>query len=357
MSAQPEASQSPATPLDVTTRSPATPLDVASQSPVTSADVATKRRVPRLVVGGRDITAGLGFAVLIALFVTLAALTSDAFLSQTNVTNLLKQMVTVGLLSYGMLVVILTGGIDLSVGSVVAFAGIVTAGLVNDLPIPLAMVVGLASATVFGVINGTLVARFGLAPFVVTLASLTTIRGLAFVYSEVPIAPTDAGFLTLGSTMLGPVPLATVIMLAVFLGGGVFLGRTPAGRSIVAIGGNAETVRLAGINVRRHVIAAYAISGACAGLAGIILTSRVGIAQPSVGVAFELDAIAACVIGGASLAGGRGSAKATFGGVLVLVLINNLLNLYSVQSFWQQVLKGLIIVAVILIQRSNRPRA
>ena len=200
-------------------------------------------------------------------------------------------------------------------------------------------------------------ARFGLAPFVVTLASLTTIRGLAFVYSDVPIAPTDTAFLSLGSAMVGPVPLATLIMLAVFVTGGVFLSRTPAGRSITAIGGNAETVRLAGINVRRHIIAAYAISGACAGVAGVILSSRVGIAQPSVGVAFELDAIAACVIGGASLAGGRGSARATLGGVLVLVLINNLLNLYDVQSFYQQVLKGLIIIAVILVQRARRLKA
>ncbi|MEV6866461.1 ABC transporter permease [Streptosporangium subroseum] len=314
------------------------------------------RRYPRLVLGGRDLTVEVVFVTLVVLLVAVAASTSDTFLTQTNLTNLLKQMVTTGLLAFGMLVVILTGGIDLSVGSVVAFSGILSAGLVSGLPLPVAIVAGLAAGIVFGLINGTLVARFGLAPFVVTLAALTTIRGLAFVYSEVPISPENESFLTLGSAMVGPVPLSTVIMLAVFLVGGVFLTRTPAGRSIVAIGGNAETVRLAGINVRKHVILAYAISGACAGLAGVILASRVGIAQPSVGVAFELDAIAACVIGGASLAGGRGSAKATFGGVLVLVLINNLLNLYGVQSFWQQVLKGLIIIAVILVQRTNRAR-
>jgi ribose/xylose/arabinose/galactoside ABC-type transport system permease subunit len=292
---------------------------------------------------------------LIVALIGVAAATSESFLTRTNVTNLLKQMVTTGLLAYGMLVVILTGGIDLSVGSVVAFSGIITAGLLTDLPIPAAMAVGIAAGVFFGLVNGTLVAHFALAPFVVTLATLTTIRGLAFVYSEVPIAPTDPGFLSLGSAMVGPLPLITLIMFAVFVVGGLFLARTPAGRSITAIGGNAETVRLAGINVRRHVIAAYMISGFCAGLAGVILTSRVGIAQPSVGVAFELDAIAACVIGGASLAGGRGSAIGTFGGVLVLLLINNLLNLYSVQSFWQQVLKGLIIIAVILVQRTNRP--
>ncbi|MFC7584628.1 ABC transporter permease [Nonomuraea antimicrobica] len=300
---------------------------------------------------GRDITAEAISAAVIVLLVVVAATTSDTFLTPVNLTNLLKQMVTTGLLAFGMLVVILTGGIDLSVGSVVAFSGILAAGLSAGLPIPVAMVVGVAAGIAFGLVNGTLVARFGLAPFVVTLASLTTIRGLAFVYSEVPVTPSDPAFLSLGSAMLGPIPLITVIMAVVFAAGGVFLSRTPAGRSIIAIGGNAETVRLAGINVRKHVILAYAISGACAGLAGVVLASRVGIAQPSVGVAFELDAIAACVIGGASLAGGRGSVRATFGGVLVLVLINNLLNLYGVQSFWQQVLKGLIIIVVILVRR------
>jgi ribose/xylose/arabinose/galactoside ABC-type transport system permease subunit len=293
-------------------------------------------RPPRLVVGGRDRTVEAGFTALVVLLIAVAALTSETFLTPTNLTNLLKQMVTIGLLAFGMLVVILT------------------AGLVADLPIPAAMAVGIAAGIGFGLVNGVLVARFGLAPFVVTLAALTTIRGLAFVYSEVPIAPEDPGFFRLGSALLGPIPVSTIIMLVVFGLGAIFLTRTPAGRAIVAIGGNAETVRLAGINVRRHVVLAYAISGTCAGLAGVILASRVGIAQPSVGVAFELDAIAACVIGGASLAGGRGSAKATLGGVLVLVLINNLLNLYGVQSYWQQVLKGLIIVAVILVQRSSR---
>ncbi|MFD6334607.1 ABC transporter permease [Streptomyces niveus] len=313
-------------------------------------------RLPRLTVAGHDITVETGIVALLVVFVVVAGSTTEAFLTEGNITNLLKQMVTTGLLAYGMLAVILTGGIDLSVGSVVAFSGIVAAGLSSGLPVPVAMAVGVASGIGFGLVNGALVARFQLAPFVVTLAALTTIRGLSFVYSETPVAPEKPGFFELGSAVIGPLPVSTLIMLGVFLVGGVFLSRTPAGRSLVAIGGSAETVRLAGIGVRRHIVLAYTISGACAGLAGVILASRVGIAQPSVGTAFELDAIAACVIGGASLAGGKGSVRATFAGVLVLALINNLLNLYDVQSFWQQVLKGLIIVAVILIQRTGRFR-
>ncbi|WP_106429388.1 ABC transporter permease [Streptomyces sp. SPB074] len=314
------------------------------------------RRRARIVVAGRDLTLETGLVLLLVAFVVVAGITTDAFLTEANLTNLLKQMVTTGLLAFGMLTVILTGGIDLSVGSVVAFAGILAAGLSSGLPVPLAMLVGLLAGLGVGLVNGVLVARFQLAPFVVALAALTTVRGLTYVYSETPVGPEKESFFKLGSTSVGPLPVSTLIMLLVFLAGGVFLSRTPPGRTLTAIGGNVETVRLAGIGVRRHLVLAYAISGACAGLAGVVLASRVGIAQPSVGTAFELDAIAACVIGGASLAGGRGSVRATFGGVLVLALVNNLLNLYDVQSFWQQVLKGLVIIAVILVQRTGRLR-
>jgi ribose/xylose/arabinose/galactoside ABC-type transport system permease subunit len=242
-------------------------------NPALTTSVTLGRR-PRVVVGGRDVTVPLLFTLAFLALVLVAALTTDTFLTERNMSNLLKQMVTTGLLAFGMLCVILTGGIDLSVGSIVAFAGIVAGGMSAGLPLWLAFLIGASCGLVFGVINGGLVARFGLAPFVVTLASLTTIRGLTFVYSEVPIAPEAPGFFALGSTMLGPIPLATVIMLTVFAVGGVFLNRTPAGRSIIAIGGNAETVRLAGINVRKHIVLAYTISGACAALAGVILVSR-----------------------------------------------------------------------------------
>lgn len=291
------------------------------------------------------------FAVAFVVLLAVAATTTDSFLTDDNLTNLLRQSVTTGLLALGMLMVILTGGIDLSVGSIVALAGIVAAGLAADLPVWLAMAIGVASGIACGVVNGVLVAHFRLAPFVVTLAALTTIRGLSYVYSETPITPTEISFLALGTESVGPIPIATVIVLVAFGLAWVFLTRTTTGRSIVAIGGNSEAVRLAGISVPRHVLLTYVISGLLAGLAGVILASRVGIAQPSVGVAFELNAIAACVIGGARLSGGRGSVLGTLGGVVLLALIDNLLTLYQVQSYWQQVLKGLIIVAVVLARR------
>jgi ribose/xylose/arabinose/galactoside ABC-type transport system permease subunit len=292
------------------------------------------------------------FGVAVALTVV-AALTSDAFLSQANITNLLAQMVTTGLLSVGMLIVILTAGIDLTVGSLVALTGIMSAGLTGSLPLALALMIAVLVGTGCGVANGTLIARFGLAPFVVTLAGLTTYRGLAFVYSQIPIAPTKTSFLWLGSTNVGPIPISSIVMFAVFALAWVFVNRTTTGRALVAIGGNPEAARLAGINVRRHLVLAYAISGLTAGVAGVILASRVGIAQPSVGVGYELNAIAACVIGGASFMGGRGSLVGTFGGVVLLGLINNLQNLYNVQSYWQQVLSGLIIVTVVLARRAG----
>lgn len=297
-----------------------------------------------------------GFVLAFFVLLVVASTTTDSFLTEGNITNLLRQSVTTGLLALGMLIVILTGGIDLSVGSIVALAGIIAAGLVAHVGVVPAMAIGIVAGVVCGAVNGVLVARFRLAPFVVTLAALTTIRGLAYVYSETPITPTEASFLSLGTNTIGPIPVAAIVVVIAFALTWVFLTRTTVGRAIIAIGGNGEAVRLAGINVQRHLILAYMISGFCAGLAGVVLASRVGIAQPSVGVAFELNAIAACVIGGASLAGGRGSVIGTLGGVVLLGLIDNLLTLYDVQSYWQQVLKGLIIAAVVLARRQESER-
>ena len=319
----------------------------------TAAAAVEARLGPRLsrVKPNRRTLVNIAFAGVLVALIVVAALTTDGFFSDNNLRNLSRQMVTTGLLSLGMLVVIYTGGIDLSVGSILALAGILAAGLSASMPIPLAMAIGVAAGVACGAVNGILVGRFLLAPFIVTLATLTTIRGLAFVYSETPIQADDVGFLALGTNQIGPVPISTVIMLVAFAVAWVFINRSAPGRAIVAVGGNSEAVRLAGVSVQRHLVLAYVISGFCAGLAGVILASRVGIAQPSVGVAFELDAIAACVIGGASLAGGRGSVVGTLFGVVVLALIDNLLNFYGVQSFWQQVLKGLIIVVVVLVRR------
>lgn len=290
------------------------------------------------------------------LLLLLAASMSDVFFTQRNITNLLRQIVTNGLISLGMLVVILTGGIDLSVGPVVAFSAIVVSGMVErqGLPLPVAILIALCVGILAGLFNGFMISRFRLQPFIVTLATLGAIRGLVYVYSETPITPQDPSFRTIfGTQILGPFTLSVLIMLVAFLVGAFFLSRTTAGRAIVAIGGNEEAVRLAGINVRGHILLAYVVSGLCSAIAGVLLASRLGIAQPSVGVGFELDAIAACVIGGAILGGGGGSVLGTFGGVLTLGLIDNLLNLFNVQSYYQQIFKGLIILVAVLARRKE----
>jgi ribose/xylose/arabinose/galactoside ABC-type transport system permease subunit len=308
----------------------------------------------------------IAFAVIAIALVIIAQATTDTFLTERNFTNVMRQMVTNGLLSLGMLMVILTGGIDLSVGCIVAFAAIAAVGLTFDqldrytsFPVIPAMLLAVATGLVFGFINGILVARFKLAPFVVTLATMTTIRGLTYVFSDVPLAPQPAirdQFRWLGATRIGAVPVAIILVAVAFLLGWVFLNRTPLGRSLIAIGGNRETVRLAGISVTRGIVVAYMICGGLAAVAGVILASRTGNVQPSLGVAFELDAIAACVIGGADLAGGKGSIQGTLAGVVILQLMNNLLSLWGVQDFWQQVFKGLIIILVILMQSQTRRR-
>ena len=296
------------------------------------------------------------FMAAFFLLLLVAASMSDVFFTQRNISNLLRQIVTNGLISLGMLVVILTGGIDLSVGPVVAFAAIVVSGMIQNhhLPLPLAIVIALTIGGLAGTFNGFMISKFKLQPFIVTLATLGAIRGLVYVYSETPITPQDPAFRTIfGTPILGPFTLSVLIMLVAFLVAMFFLNRTTAGRAIVALGGNEEAVRLAGINVRAHILLAYLISGLCAATAGILLASRLGIAQPSVGAGFELDAIAACVIGGAILGGGGGSVLGTFGGVLTLGLIDNLLNLFNVQSYYQQIFKGLIILFAVLARRKE----
>jgi len=288
------------------------------------------------------------------ILILIAASFSDVFFTQRNISNLFRQIVTNGLISLGMLTVILTGGIDLSVGSIVALSAILVSGLQQQVPLPLAILAALAAGGLVGVINGVLVAHFNLAPFIVTLATLGAVRGTVYVYSETPQTPSDLTFRALLGGFIGPVPVAAIIMLICFPLVWVFLNRMAAGRAIVAIGGNQEAVRLAGINVGQHIILAYVISGFFSAVAGVLLAARLGIAQPSVGVGYELDAIAACVIGGAVLGGGGGGAIGTFGGVFTLGLIDNLLNMFNVQTYYQQILKGLIILFAVLARRKEQ---
>jgi ribose transport system permease protein len=320
-------------------------------------DVFSKITSGQSSAGGRRRWVDYAFLAAFFILLLLAASMSDVFFTERNISNILRQIVTNGLISLGMLVVILTGGIDLSVGSVVAFGAIVVSGMIQKqgLPIPLAILIALGMGALSGAFNGFMISRFKLQPFIVTLATLGAIRGLVYVFSETPITPENTSFRTIfGTSIVGPFTLSVLIMFVAFLVVAYFINRTTAGRAIVAIGGNEEAVRLAGINVRGHILLAYTISGVCAAMAGVLLASRLGIAQPSVGGGYELDAMAACVIGGAIMGGGGGSVLGTFGGVVTLGLIDNLLNLFNVQSYYQQIFKGLIILFAVLARRKEK---
>lgn len=296
--------------------------------------------------------ADVGFGLALLALVVFASLATDVFLTERNVVNVSRQMVTNGLISIGLLLVILTGGIDLSVGSIVAFAGLLAAGLQNTMPVGYAIAIALGAGMLVGLVNGWLVAYLGLQPFIVTLATMGAARGALYIYSESPTYASSPEFLdVLGVKAIFGVPVPFLIFAACLPLVWFFLNHMRGGRAVVAIGVNAEAVRLAGIDVRLHVAGTYIASGFFAALAGVLLAARLGISQPSVGGGYELDAIAAVVIGGGILGGGGGTLIGMFGGVLTLAFVDNILNLFNVQSYYQQLLKGLIILVAVFARR------
>ena len=300
-------------------------------------------------VGNRQIKpADYGFLIIFAVLIIIGAFSTDVFFRSENIANVLRQIVANGLVSLGMLLVILTGGIDLTVGSYVALGGVLSTGLADTLGIVPAVLIAISAGALFGVLNGVLVAHFRLQAFIATLATMGILRGIVFLYTETPISPTHPAFRVLGAGEVGMLSLGFIIMLSCFALVWFFLNRMPTGRAVLAIGGNKEAVRLAGINVKLTIILAYVMSGLLSALSGAILVSRLGIAQPSVGMAYELDAIAACVIGGAVLGGGGGGVPGAFLGVITIGLISNLMNLLGIQTFFQDIIRGVVIILAVM---------
>lgn len=292
---------------------------------------------------------GLGVIVIVLSFI------SEDFLSITNIFNVLRQISINALLAFGMTYVILTGGIDLSVGSILALSGALSAGMIAGGTDPfLAVLAGLAAGTLMGAANGLLVAKGRVAPFIATLATMTIYRGLTLVYTEGrPITFSNDTFSMLGKGYFLEIPVPVIWMLLSFIILYYLLRNTTFGRHIYAIGGNEEASILSGIRADWVKIRVYAISGLFSSLAGIILTSRLSSAQPTAGVAYELDAIAAVVLGGTSLAGGRGWITGTLVGAMIIGVLDNGLNLLNVSSFYQQVVKGGVILLAVLLDRSR----
>lgn len=302
----------------------------------------------------------------LALMVIALSLLSDRFLTPDNTWNILRQISVNLCLSIGMTLVILSGGIDLSVGAILGLAGAVAAGLLkNGLGLPGgdlrleftvsgAILAGIAVGGAAGWVNGFAITRFSLPPFVATLAMLSIARGLTMLWTGgFPVTGLGAGFGHLGTgTFLG-MPLPVWIMLALTAVFIVVTQRTRFGRHLYAVGGNERAARLTGLAVNRIKLAVYTLAGALAGVAGLIVTARLDSAQPNAGLGYELDSIAAVVIGGTSLSGGRGSVAGTVLGCLIIGVLNNGLFLLNVSPFWQQVIKGAVILLAVAIDKMN----
>lgn len=292
---------------------------------------------------------------IFVLLVIFSSLISDVFFSSINLSNLAKQVSGIGIVSIGMLIVIVTGGIDLSVGSLVALLGVTFALLTNTIILPLAVLITLVIGFSIGSVSGYLVTKHKMAPFIATLALMTIARGLAFIYSKgAPIVfntPGGALMSNFGDGAVIGVPNVAIVFILIVVVTELMMKYNVFGRLIIAIGSNEEAAVLSGIKVKKYKFLVYSISGTLTAIAGIIATSRTNLGSPNFGVGLELDAIAAVVIGGANLKGGKGSAINTLMGVLILGLIGNILNLLNVPSYPQQVIKGLIIVFAVLLQR------
>jgi ribose transport system permease protein len=300
-------------------------------------------------VFGRD--AG-GIIVLLILFGALT-LASDQFLTGANLANLARQVAIVGIIAIGQLLVILTAGIDLSVGSVLGLAGCVAAELlVHGVPIPLAVLGGLLTGVLCGLVNGLLVAYAMLPPFIVTLGMLGIARGVVLVFTDAAtIGPLPDAFTRIANgTWLGLPSLlwlfAGVVAVTAFV-----LRRTTFGRYVYAIGSNPESARLAGVPVRTVLVAVYVISGMLAAVGGILLASRLGGGNPTAGIGYELNAIAACVIGGASLFGAKGGAFGAAAGALIVGTLRNGGNLLAVNSFYLEIIIGLLILVAVFFDQ------
>ena len=292
------------------------------------------------------------FIFLIMLLIS--AMVSDVFFTPVNLFNIIRQVTPVGIISMGMLLVILTGGIDLSVGSIVAMVGVLCAIFTKTMPLPLALIASLGCGLLAGSLSGYLVSIHRMAPFIATLALMSIVRGLGFIFSKgAPVLVNEnASALTdFGSGNSLGVPNPALILFLIFAITAVLLKYNVFGRIIIAIGSNEEAVRLSGIKVSAYKFSVYVIAGGLSAVAGIITTARTAVGSPVMGLGMELDVIATVVIGGASLSGGKGSAVNTLLGVLILGMIGNIMNLMNIPSYSQQIIKGVIIIIAVLLQR------
>lgn len=299
----------------------------------------------------------LGTIVALIILIVFVSVLNPAFLQVNNLLNLMRQLIINGFIALGMTFVILTGGIDLSVGSTLALTSAIFAGLLQGgMPTILAILIALGLGLILGLLNGILITKGKLAPFIVTLATMTIFRGLTLVYMDGrPIAgpKDDFAFQFLGKGQFFGIPFQVILFIIAYLILWILLTKTSYGRKIYAVGGNEKASFISGIKIDKVKILVYVISALMAVLSGLVLTSRLNSAQPTAGSAYEMDAIAAVVLGGTSMTGGSGSLTGTLIGILILGVLNNGLNLLGVSSFYQQIVKGVVILIAVLIDRKR----
>jgi ribose transport system permease protein len=301
-----------------------------------------------------------GIAVILILEIIIFSQVSPYFLTTDNILNISLQASVTAIIAAGMTFVILTAGIDLSVGSIVAFASVITTSLIKlDIPVFYSLALGISAGLLFGAFSGYLagifVTRFKITPFIVTLALMTIWRGAAFVYTEGrPVWELPEAFSFLGTGRILGIPFPTIIMIIVFIASHIALTKTRFGRYVYAVGGNLEAARLAGIKTNFILMTVYIISGALAAISGVLLASRINSGQPNAGLGYELDVIAAVVVGGTSLFGGRGTIIGTFFGSMLIAVLRNGLNLLNVGSYVQQVIIGVVILLAVLIDQLRK---
>ncbi len=288
---------------------------------------------------------------LIALCAIVSAIVPDKFLQTGNILNILRQISPNAIIAFGMAFVIITGGIDLSVGSIVALSGTVCAGFISSgLDFVPAIIIGLGVGTLCGVFNGFVISRTAIPPFIVTMAMLQIARGASYLYSGGKPIRTPDEFGAIGNGyVFDTIPVSMLIMIGVMIIMAIVLSKSKFGRSVYAFGGNAEAAKFSGINTKKVVWSVYIISAFLSAVAGIITASRLYSGQPTVAEGGELDAIAATVLGGVSMAGGVGKIGGVIIGAIIIGVLNNGFNLMKVDSYWQMIAKGAIILLAVLI--------
>ena len=290
--------------------------------------------------------------LVLCVFLSVFPKTSGSFFTRQNIFNVLRQISTNLFLACGMTMVIILGGIDLSVGSIIALSGCISAGCVAryNLPLPIALLMGLLVGLLVGMFNGAVISKTTIPAFIVTLATMNIAKGLAYVYTGgSPVRVVTKEWQFLGAGYVGIFPTPVVILVIVLIITAIIMNKTKMGRHMYAVGGNQQAAEFSGIKVEKVKYFVHAFSGLMAGLAGIVLASRMYSGQPTAGDGAEMDAIAAVVVGGTSMAGGSGKIGGTIIGGLIIGVLNNGLNLLNVNSFWQYVVKGVVILLAVFL--------